>query len=449
MGNFKFLFTKNTYIFITIIICTLAFYLLDQYAISNSDDYIFKFMIQPEYKSYLEIASPNVERAYPIESVKDALISTTHGYFSNNGRFLLHVIIQSCVSLMSMNHFVIINSLIFAIFLFSFFHLTIDKKNAFQLLLASFAIWLFIPWKGFTFLSNVSLSINYLWTATAYLLFYILYLKIREKERCSIINYVILFLIGAIVGSLQESFSLGFAGAFFLYYIFNIKKINRPLLFLLIGFYIGVSFNVLAPSNFNRQSGVGFIHFNYLISCCSSPAIVLCFLSLIYFTITDKLYIKEKLKDNLILVLSIFVNMSFAFIVAYGGRHSLTSVSVFSLILLFKLWMPKAFFQKKHTYISVALLVVIMITYIPVYLMREKSYNSYNTFISQIGKNEDGIYYQEDYDDCVNKINSSLFYSYFILVQDYKDAPFYHRLISLIVTNGQSNLLIKEVRGKK
>ena len=246
------------------LIIGVAFYLLNRFSFIIADDYRYAFILATEER---------------IKSISDILESQILHYKIWNGRFIVHCVVQLFCGLWSFEAFKIFNTIFFV----AFCALTTRcitgmwRSGIVWYGLSAAILWLMLPAVGTIMLSNVACAVNYLWVAVINIAFLIYVFKYKEERVDSIYKGIFIILLSAIIGSLQESFSIPIVGAFMLYYIFGkaeIRNKNIQYQYLLIGYLIGTILLVFAPSNilrlFNRGAADGGDLF------ASSPYIVAC-----------------------------------------------------------------------------------------------------------------------------------------------------------------------------
>lgn len=429
-----------------LILVGILFFLLNRFSLFICDDHIYSFIYGTN-----EI----------VRSFNDIIHSQWHHYFEQNGRFLVHCVVQYFCSFGSVEIFRILNSVVFVAFLSvsSKLIFPINHISWINLLIVLVFIWYFIPVPGMTFLGNISLSVNYLWTSTAILFFILIYEKIRTCARqLPLLFNISLFVFGIVCGSLQESFSIGVAVALFCYYLFKIREFKGSIAYLISGFFIGTAIVVLAPGNFNRMNNLPKLSYDNNQSFVTSTllsiishllslkiCILLTFLLvLLYFK--NKIEFIKFLKKNFIYLISAIVTFFFIVFIAFTDKHQYTSISVFLIILSLKtLFQLRDRNKKKYKSIIIPLLILFFgCTYYPVYRIREEVSNSYNNFIKQAYKANDrtlnGTYHIHHYLD--SYINSGKFRYRFIGTYSYMGSDSRKEDLSKYLTKGKNPELI-------
>ena len=431
--------------FFIFILFIFSFYFQDRYAISYNDDWNYAFIVNDNYKNFQTAADDNVNRQ-PVTSFYDAIVSQSRDYFKTNGRFIVHTIVQYLCGTKNMKQFVIINTIVFSVFTLLFILLSCPTKiKITNLLLILSSIWIILPHKGLTFLGNITCSVNYLWACTITLLFILLFDKsLKQNNKPIVIAITSIFAI--IAGSIQESFSLGISGALLLYLFLNHKTINKQTSILSIAYITGTLICMMTPANFRRFddiNGMGF-HSHCILGILSSPPIILLFI--VFIILITKGLLLKIIQDNFIIVTSIIINLAFIIFVAYNGRHQLTSINVLCLILILRIWIKYAY----NNYVRISAIIltsIAIISYLPILSIRKNYYDSYALILQRIELSDNGIVYGSEFERNTEIIRKNhLLECNYIDTFTFADWDFFERSLSIYLTKGIDNKLVKEVK---
>lgn len=369
------------------IIIGVAFYLLDRYSLFFLDDYMYAY----KFGTY-----------EPIRSLKDIFESQYDHYFNFNGRFLVHCVVQLFCGILGVEWFRIFNTIMFVLFCVMTTRLTCGTYRVLIMwyTITAFAIWLFIPRIGNTILGNIAFSVNYLWSGVATLAFIILWQKVSQEDKNhTIITNIGLGIIGVIIGSLQESFSIPVAGAMFLYYCFNFKTFKGSVIWLICGYWLGALFLVAAPSNFVRLQEV--IKGESLIIALARRfyAILQDFLLLmgiavfhIVLLLTQGCEIRQFIVKNALFYIMLIIGLIFAIVVAYTGDHQLFFLGwVLILLILQFLYGQRAYLSHNLHSIIIGLIFFCMLPMFGyAYRYRAQDYEIREQFIQAVIDSEQG-----------------------------------------------------------
>lgn len=441
-------FKKSDYIFFVIVL--IGFYLLYRFSIFTSDDYYYRFIsgmnggINGEY--------------IPVESFADAIKSNMHDYMHFNGRFIIHTITSYFCGVLGVNIFRIINSIVFVLLIAGLIKLVRSEfgYNKTDKYIILFLLFIFMPVPGNIFLGHIAMVTNYLWTACAIIYFVLLYNKINKNK----INYnatinILLFITGLIIGSLQESFTIGISGALFLYYCFHIKELRGSIAWLVIGFWIGTCIVTLAPGNFERLTVVSSNNrFAGLLKYMSQFAHLIFDTKLLlsYLLVSIILYFKNKeflttfSKKNNFYLIVILLN-SIVAIIIYAGKRQLTCIELFSLILWIKLIYSFffVFCENKSRTINIIISLALMLLYIPIYQDRQINYEDVKEL--QNMKSQNGIFIHKNISNYIENIsNHKITFNYapYTLLEECTNNWLIEGL-SLIKSNGKNKNYITAI----
>lgn len=375
-------FKKSDYIFLLIVF--IGFYLLYRFSISTNDDNVYLFIAG---------MSGGVDGQYiPVDSFKDAVLSQKYDYMYANGRVIIHALTSYFLGVVGLDIFRILNSIVFVLLLLGLIKLLRSEfgYNRTDKYIILFLLFFLMPDIKGIFLGHVAFVMNYLWTACAIVYFIILYRKIKYSVQFKTIVNILLFIVGLLIGSLQESFSIGISGALFIYYCFNFKEFKGSIIWLVIGFWIGTCIVTLAPGNFLKLESYpigrrfdGLIKYvsnlGYLI--CNSKLSVISIILMIITYLSNKNEFKNFIKKNQLFLLSNIFN-GIIVIITYAGERQLTSIELFSLILIIKLlYINSAAAIERHTIIiNTVIIISILCIYPFVYKYRKLNYNKYENF---------------------------------------------------------------------
>ena len=121
----------NLSVKIVLVICFIAFYLQERYAIFSIDDWTYAFVVQDDYHNYQSVTDDHVIRK-PVTSIYDAFISQSRDYFKTNGRFLIHALVQYICGTKTMGQFIVLNTVMFSFFILLLLRLINHHLNSFH-----------------------------------------------------------------------------------------------------------------------------------------------------------------------------------------------------------------------------------------------------------------------------------------------------------------------------
>lgn len=431
-------FKKSDYLFLFIVF--IGFYLLYQYSLFTSDDYYYHF---------IGGMSGGINGEYiPVNSMGDAIKSQLHDYMHWNGRFLVHALTSYFCGMEYLTLFRVLNSIVFVLLIAGLIKLIRleFEYNSTDKYIILFLLFVLMPEPGYIFLGHIAATINYLWTSCAIIYFLILYNKIKDKKYSIGINIIFLF-IGIIIGSLQESFTIGISGALFIYYCFHIRQFRNSPAWLVAGFWLGTCIVTLAPGNFERLQNaylintqktglIGLIKYasQFAHLLFDSKILLTCIIISVISYIKNKEFTKKIIQKNYLYYLSILLNGAIVTIV-YTGVRQLTCIELFSMIILIKLIYSYATesIKQKSKIINIALNAILIFMYIPI-IQNRKFYSTIYTNL-QNKEPHNGIIIDKDFIEKSRNVAEETFISKYINTINY-NTLFHKEGLSLWKTNG-------------
>ena len=323
----------------------------------SSDDFTYRF---------------NQMNDEAITSFCDVLQSNAYGYMHVNGRFLVHVCIQTILAWDLHTLFICLSGLACVILLFSMLYLVRrTQQSQDDLIYVLLGLILFWPLMATSFYGTVCMTINYMWSAAIYMFFLAVYFHVKEDNvDYSLWKLILLFIFGLICGSWQESFGIGIGGAICLYHLFNLRRTNKSTYALIIGFGIGLCILIFAPGNFVRvgvesDGATGISDFIYrTIQLCKHNLFVDVWLAIGLISIIVDAVRKEYfafIKSNWLYFLSATIAFAFTlYTIAMNmmqGTWQLTILGVIDAILMVKFlqtYLPRMYQSK-----SVAVIILV------------------------------------------------------------------------------------------
>ena len=224
------------------VVVALAFLVLNVFTPLYHDDFVYKFMFEGGTVNY----------DHPIQSVGDIFLSQVEHYHSVNGRSIVHFLVQLFTGLLGKPVFNIFNVICFCGFIFLLQrHTPRDARFCVSTTLTMVLVLLLPRFKD-TFLWMTG-SINYLWSATAALLFLLMY----EKQRQPAISWRLLPLLIAafLLGWTHEGITLPLSASLVLIDLFHLKKSHgrEQGLWLALAYLAGGCVIALAPGTIARS----------------------------------------------------------------------------------------------------------------------------------------------------------------------------------------------------
>ncbi len=352
-------------IILLFLVSLFAFFMLNLYTNISTDDFGFKF-----------IKSLDVERTYcRVKTVNEVIESQATHYYNMNGRVLANGLAQLFLISDNKVWFDLANTLMFGllqILIVLVAGFRYKEISILQYLFVIISLWFLIPGPNQTFLW-LDGSFNYLWVAVLVLAFIYIHERIVSLDKkVSWHWHPLLFISGFIAGAGHEVISLGVAGAYCLYYLFNRRKITGPVIAMISGFCMGTAFVVFAPGNMVRMESEGVREstlvlmiaqrlWAFLLSAKSMIALIILSIVLVYFRVSQKNTLSRVLKGNTILLISMPISLLFIFFAGAFEERVFFGVALFSIIVLLSIVRQhKDILYLKPAKILVGLLVMAM-----------------------------------------------------------------------------------------
>ena len=337
------------------------FYLLNFYTPLELDDMV--------YSRFINQDGSLGER---IEGVMDVLTSQYNHYFVMNGRYWVHSLVQLFCGWIGKSYFNIFNTVLFILFILLFLINVRGRKqnlSLFQIGISLFAFWFLVPALGDTLLW-LSGSMNYLYSTIWTLFFFWIFYQLQDGRS---MNTFFLFIGGLLTGWTHEALGLCLSGAVFLYccLLYKHKKLNKSLLILVVGLWIGTLFVSLSPGIWNRAEGsVAVFNIHNLIWNIARVTIYMkAFIILVLLSVVIGLKYKSKFKEFVLQhgLFYGFVVLSYLFCCLIGlqSLRQFFFLEVISIILILRILFEynMVLLQKVRIPLSIAMLVIFCIDY--------------------------------------------------------------------------------------
>lgn len=384
---------NKSYVACSVVIVFLAYYVLVCQNLYICDDFRYAFVQGTDE---------------PVRGMGDAIRSQKHAYIYENGRFLVHVLVQCFSGIWGMGAMRLANAVFFTVLVFGIAHLVRYRLPHLTGVLPVVLVGLLflMPCPGVALMGNMAMSVNYLWTASLNIVLIALLFHLQGRRGGMASHLAVLF-FAVLVGHLQESFSIGIAVALLLHLLVNKPSRQGYALWLVAGYWIGCASVCLAPGNFLRLDMVqGDSSLVYRITQgCASVVVytrlfpIMCGLLLLTLVCRRKEGLAF-IRDNQIWVTAPIVNVMFIAFVAFTGRHQATCVELCSLIVLLR-WLYGFIlsrFPRMNAAIACLAVLVLLASYVPIYQVRAQVAEAYGALWKSAGVYGKGIVVSTDYD---------------------------------------------------
>ncbi len=366
------------------IFIAVLFYLLYRYGLFISDDYMYAYIFGTETR---------------ISSLSDIFTSQCRHYMQFNGRFIVHCIVQLFCGILGMEWFHVFQTIMFVLFVALTTRLVCKTWQApiVWYAITATAIWFLIPRINLTLLGNISCGVNYLWVGVATAMFMLLYRRLAHSTNHSLIVKIGAGLFGLVCGSLQESFSIPIAGALFIYYCFNFRKLRDAAAWLVIGYWLGTIILIVAPANFVRLSkeisedNTISRTIQLFSSCMLITAFLLAHLPVLSKRFGRK-FIVGFVSDYWMHYTMILISILFTIFIAYTGRHQMFFAGWLIIILAIDCLrrILGSAIDRYGRMICIVLAIAVLPVYIHAYHAKKLVFNLQQKIVSDIVESDDG-----------------------------------------------------------
>lgn len=316
-----------------------------------------------------------------IRSLSDVFISQYAHYFSQNGRFVPHFLLQTFDGLLGKGAFNIANALFFVLLLHLLNANFIKDRNLYFRSTAISAFAILVLSCGFTnaFLW-MSGACNYLWGFTILLVF-----NYMLDKNCSKAYYPLLFILGIISGWTNEAYIAGYCCGMLFYVYNNRKNVQKKQIVLLCGLLIGSCLLCLAPGSIHR-SGIGGSSFS-ITSFLWQMALNLSQMSNLRLFFIALLLIICRKDCRTLWAVAMLSSFFFVFLTGHAAAHSRFGIEMFALIII----LSAIKFEKVKTRTFVllsSLTIIVLSSSIPFCI---DNYNIYKRMEQNVANTKDGI----------------------------------------------------------
>lgn len=319
---------------ITTVIAAVGFYVLNVLTPEYHDDYVYKFMMVDGAADFTR----------PIGSVADILLSQAHHYMAVNGRSVTHCLVQLFTGLLGKPVFNVLNTLVFAAFIYLLQRNVGGKVHHNRLLpvAATLALVLLLPRFKDTFLWMTG-SVNYLWSATGAVAF----IGIYERQRDDRVDKRLWWILplALLLGWTHEGITVPLGAALVVTQIMRRRSRHSQGWWLAGAFMAGACLAALAPGTIARSAAQGGFGASALGLKVVNLFTILSQLKLIYIALiagvclwaVNRPQAKRVLADNAFLLVAIVIAGAIALVAGIASTRTAFGMELFSLILALRL----------------------------------------------------------------------------------------------------------------
>lgn len=324
---------------VLVVLSGVLYFLQDRWFILNTDDFSFSTVSEIVTNDQGE---PMIVHLKPVTSWADALRSQAACYLLYNGRFVIHTIAQWLCGTRSELFIACCNTLMWMVLFACFVTLSFcrERWRPRHVVVAFAVLWLLMPMAMREFTSSVACSLDYLWTGAANLLLLLAYERCGGTSRhCRWWQLAAMVVLAMVVGSMQESYSMGVAAGLIAHAVTHRRELSPARRALVLGYLLGVAVCLLSPANYSRAHQLGYaVRWQVLVDVAKVPVFTLTLAAMAVALLWRPRAVAEVMRRSLVLVVAIVVNLAFCIFVAYTASWQLTSVSLFTAVLLLRLY---------------------------------------------------------------------------------------------------------------
>ena len=320
-----------------------------------------------------------------IESFSDLIVSQNAHYFSGNGRYIAHVIVQAFCGLWGHLPFAIANGLAYICFFLMLFRLCGVSLRNFR----SVATVVLLALLTFQTKTTPSCQVGYIWTFTLTMAF--LNLFFRGKYDYKWWQLIPLAIFCIIAGNGQEALNLGVSGALIIYWCTNMRKFTLAQYLMMVAFGLGTLIICLSPASQSRAADMHGHRLSDLICGYLMLPFVLrttyiLFAIVIKKCVIDKLSLKQLYKENAFYWNAWFILLVFNLIIGIFCNRQLFGMELMALILSMRLLARK---RIGNTMLCVAG-VLLLLLYVQQWRLVSSQKEAFNWVERQYVENNDG-----------------------------------------------------------
>lgn len=374
----------------------LAFFLLNHHTPRTMDDFNYAFKFTEEGWSNEKITSST-------EIPK----SQYYHYLKYNGRTLVHFLAQFFSIQKTNTHFNIFNSLavVLLVTLLSVYAKvkTGNNKKPTILLLSFILFWFLIPSPSTTLMWKTG-SLNYLWTSVLILSFLCVHHKASNGGYSSKKLAPLLFLFGIICGWGHEGISIGISIGLLAHHVYKRKNINLPLMFLVLGFWVGSALVIFSPGILARadNSIISSELFSFITKRVmaiyrmffegQTKATLITTLGILFFVFKNRTQLKEFIKKNSLIFFSFVSFLIFQILTAFPGQgRGAMGMELMAILILLIFIIDSKFSGRRPKIILIILFSLFVVDYSTALMSCINNNRSAQTLLRDYKNSTDGI----------------------------------------------------------
>lgn len=347
-----------------LLIIGIGFYMICESNPLRWDDLMYQYVWLDHKQA--DLLHP-IDLSNRVDDFHEAFVSQCNHYKVMNGRFIVHYITQCFCGFIGKGVFNYFNTIIYVLFLIMGIYFT----KAFSFSRSLFVItglWL-LPPVQWILSFDVVFPINYLWSATMCITFFVLFHQFSDDHSPSIWEKTLLLAFGIICGNFHEGYSLLISGALFFYTTTHFKNIKTNQWCLIIGMWIGTLTVIGSPGIWNRAAGASaesieeaFIRKLDILRYSKRLYILIALMAISYLWLGKKKLISF-IKDNQIELMVVVLGLLFLFLLPYYSQRMGFPMELFAVLLSLKLLLQYKV-NKTMRYITTIIMPILLFTHL-------------------------------------------------------------------------------------
>ena len=371
-------------------LAAVAFLVLNLLTPEYHDDFVYKFMFEDGGVNY----------GHPIRSLGDIFFSQVDHYGSVNGRSIVHVLVQLCTGLLGKSVFNILNVIVFGAFIWLLSR-NVGRCNHLPVSVFVITLVLLLPRFKDTFLWMTG-SINYLWSATAVLLYLLAYDQRHDRPWDR--SLPLLLVASLLIGWTHEGITLPLAAALLIINLLTLKKTRgrQQGLWLALALMAGACIVVFAPSTIARSHNAGGFTPSGLALKFITGLTVMSRLKIVYLMLSasavaclmDRDTFKQVIARDGYLLLAALLSLGIVFASGMESTRTAFGLELFSMVFLLRLagaWLARHGMVPQLRWCGIALAAGLVIFYSLLLSHVVPSWQESRRLVSQIERTTDGI----------------------------------------------------------
>lgn len=318
-----------------------------------------------------------------IESLTDVIESQNIHYFTVNGRYFAHFLVQIFCGIFNHTAFAIVNSLMYIFLLLAIMNLLKIRMSDVGCVLTITILTML----AFDTKYVPSCQIGFIWMFVITLIWINIFFRVQKQRWWSC---GLLFIYSVIVGNSQEALTIGIGGAVLIHMLVHCKEYKIAQWSMVVGLFLGLSILCFAPSTINRvneadipvkESIMAFVRYSWVIW--------LMIIIIAYLSIRHALSFKSFYYHNSFYIHATLLLLIMNFYIGIYGNRQLFGIYLMAVILIVKM-LPNRRFVGWMFVLTITLCVT---HYIDKWNVIQLNKRVYEQVVEEFDKSLDGIVY--------------------------------------------------------